>query len=238
VKPTEGSAALSTEVAAAIERATRQLLMSKNSGCLFVRNFAHLEDGPIDFMFASAKLETLYGVLDGAFDDAAARSHAAIVLFPYVENVDQLVDLLGALSEGDRWSMREVRWRQEPTPDLLVGIDWRTSKDQRSSVMGLAPFLSMPVYRRTHHVALALWPGGHENEHWPPKDAGRVGLVDMPTGMTKAKHDSVKGESSASTAALRALPGSFAAQPNVAFCLPPSTRERLVAECKMMPLAR
>jgi hypothetical protein len=219
-----------------VELAMRQFLASKNSGCLFARQFATANKAPIDWIMPVGGLSDLAGHLDDAFDDAAKTSHAAIVVFPDIETQAALVSLLVRLAKSERWTFREVARSQTRESDLLLGIEWRTARMHQSSIMGLAPFVTMPIYRRAPHVGLALWPGDHENKHWDvrPERLGEVGLVDMPTGLSKVRHGATKNESHALTKALRPLPRSDAARPNIAFCLRATARRRLVEECGMI----
>ena len=212
----------------------RQFLMSKNSGCLFAHNIAKQEGGPLHVMVAIGEIDSVRADVEEVFDDAAGLGKAAMVVFRDVVRVEQLVDVLRLLASGPRWRFREAAWKERSTGDVLLGIDWTTTEGKTSSVMGMAPFPCMPIYRRAPFPALVVWAGGHLNPHWLVKDRASVGLVDMPTGLDKERHDRAKVESFNRTDVLRGLPGSMAAQPNVAFSLPRSMRGRLLEECGML----
>ncbi|TMQ08378.1 MAG: hypothetical protein E6J91_33335 [Deltaproteobacteria bacterium] len=60
----------------------------------------------------------------------------------------------------------------------MIGVEWQIGNGCASSVMGLAPFATMPVTRRAPHVCLAGWPGGHDNPHWTYHERDIVHFLD------------------------------------------------------------
>lgn len=95
------------------------------------------------------------------------------------------------------------------TEDILIGIEWRISDTLSSSIMGLAPFATMPVTRRAPYVCIAGWPGGHDNPHWKRYEEGIVHFLDTDVsklGLTPTKYRSLNKVSIDATKELLADP--------------------------------
>lgn len=95
------------------------------------------------------------------------------------------------------------------TDDILVGIEWTIRDGLSSSIMGLAPFATMPVTRRGPYVCIAGWPGGHDNPHWKRYDEGIVHFLDTSVSglrLTPAKYRSLNRASIDATKELLADP--------------------------------
>lgn len=116
--------------------------------------------------------------LNSALDEHAKFERSVIAVFPTITTEDAFVDFLNNLGADDRWSIRR-RKATSPSGDVLIGLEWTTSAGDISETMGLAPFTSMPVTRRSPYIAIATWPGGRSNplRGQGPTPAGRPGEV-------------------------------------------------------------
>jgi hypothetical protein len=111
--------------------------------------------------------------------EAAAQAHLpAVAAFTGIKTEDELVEQLRILGRGSRWTITRERPAGLVTNDVLIGIHWQIRDGLSSSVMGLAPFATMPVTRRAPYVCLAAWPGGHDNPHWTRYEQDLVHFLD------------------------------------------------------------
>lgn len=95
----------------------------------------------------------------------------------------------------------------------MIGVEWQIGNGCVTSVMGLAPFATMPVTRRAPYVCLAAWPGGHDNPHWTRHLEGIVHFLDTDLTalqLTTAKYRSL---AKASTSTSEGLWQSWATMP-------------------------
>ncbi len=118
------------------------------------------------------------------------------------------------------------------TDDVFVGVDWRVREGLVSSVMGFAPFASMPVTRRAPYVCIAAWPGEHDNPHWTKFDKGIVHFLDTDLGgleLTKARYLALtKASVDATKELLTDPPDDARYYRRAAFRLSPSARTLLL----------
>jgi hypothetical protein len=111
--------------------------------------------------------------------EAAAQAHLpAVAVFTGIRTEDELVEQLRILARGSRWTITREYPAGLVTDDVLIGIHWRIRDGLSSSVMGLAPFATMPVTRRAPYVCLAAWPGEHDNPHWTRYEQAIVHFLD------------------------------------------------------------
>jgi hypothetical protein len=169
--------------------------------------------------------------LDLLLDEAAKRLEVGLILWPLLRTTEDVVAMLATLQTSARWRCEPIPWGDHEKPGAtLVGLTWRTAAGDSSSVMGFAPHGAMPVTRVAPYVAVAVWPGGHENpnpKHSSP--AGHVGFVDckMPELSDKPEH-TYENLWKQTLAAVRALlesppPDDRKRLHDVAFCLPSSS---------------
>ncbi len=168
--------------------------------------------------------ESLHMDLAGFFTSAAASKRPGIAVFPEFRTAEDVVGLLVALAGKSGWSLSHEKWGKHARDAELVSLWWRTPGGLRTSVMGFAPFGSMPVTRRAPFVALAAWTGPKLNPQKSKKmkmadSPDEVGFVDMPP-LVAETHDSMWDATRARVRELKALPQEGAALPSVAFCLP------------------
>jgi hypothetical protein len=145
-------------------------LKSLCHGCAFANQYAETAfmvelSGPSAFEFEE---------YERAFDQGVASRVPVVVVLSDIASQAELVRVLNALRQGDRWSVQKAPRCEWPS-QCPVMVTWRTTQGPDSILMGLGPFLSMPPTRRAPYVALAMWPGGFDNKHRPnPGPSGRV----------------------------------------------------------------
>jgi hypothetical protein len=100
------------------------------------------------------------------FEAGGEAKLPVIAMFTGIRTESALVEQLARLSAGDRRKVTEVFPDGVASDDVFVGVEWRIREGLISSVMGLAPFPSMPVTRRAPYVCIAAWPGEHDNPRW------------------------------------------------------------------------
>ncbi len=153
----------------------RQWLAEGMTGCQFAKLLAQDRARIVRVTFPGlASAEDVTRV----FQLGAAGRLPAIAIFTGIRTEEQLVEQLTLLAGGDHWTITEEHPDGLVTDDVLVGIDWRVRDGLASSIMGLAPFATMPVTRRSPYVCLAGWPGEHDNPHWKKFDPGIVHFLD------------------------------------------------------------
>lgn len=171
--------------------------------------------------------------IDSFIDSAAQESNFAVILFPRVRTTEEITHLLRTLASGERWKIKPVSWNKSPREGAsLIGVMFKTTNLDQSSVMGFAPLGCMPVTRRAPYVALAVWAGSRLNKHREsPK--GSIGFIDAPPvdrygqELAKEAHDSVWETTRARVKSLLVDPPEERLKlKDVAFCLP----EKDVAE--------
>src|SRR5688572_27299186 len=141
----------------------RAWLARRLTGCHFAATLAGRRGGILFSVFPNVATDA---TLDAFLDLAATQHVPAIGVFPAIRSEVQLVEQLGVLTAGSRWSLSIESPEGLTTDDTLVGLRWRTSSGKWSSPMGLGPFPTMPVTRRAPHACIAAWPGDHENPYW------------------------------------------------------------------------
>lgn len=208
----------------------RGFLRSGVTGCAFARAHAKEATDALLYDVHVGPLDDVFPVEVERFLDAAADENAVgIVLLPELRTGEQICELLRLLGTRPRWRIAERAWRRHARPDVLVGVWLQTRLGEETSVMGLAPLGSMPATRRAPYVGLAAWPGGLVNPFWTKPTPGRVGLVNMPLPgkMNEEAYASAYEKTERDVRLLKESLEEGAARPDVAFCLPPSCRERL-----------
>jgi hypothetical protein len=148
-----------------IEDHVRSWLARRNTGCWFAALLAK-EIKRDRLLMATFPGTATVDQIDALFDLASTRSLPAIAILPGLRTEPQLVDQLLILAAGERWSVRRVPLPQGmTTDDVLVGIEWMTTTNTRSSPMGFATIGTMPVTRRAPYTCIAAWTGGHQNAY-------------------------------------------------------------------------
>jgi hypothetical protein len=146
---------------------------------------------------------------------AASARHFAIAIFPDVVLELQLrifIDLLG-ISAG--W----VVDRLNIPGRFAVAMRWASSAALQSSVMGFAPFGTMPVTRRAPYVAVALWPCGYDNPRRKKPDAF-IGVGDTAHTFADDRYDRMQAKTRARVKATRAMHADASLFTGMTFCLP------------------
>jgi len=201
------------------EEHIRKWLTAVQSGCSFASILAGRSKGLV-----ITRLDEVDGataqILESVADGAATESKVLLAIFPHLRGEAEVVSLLEMLAQRPRWKIGLLPWKRHKRDDAqLVSLSFTTACDHQFAVMGFAPFGSMPVTRRAPYVGLAIWGGGHANEHHSA-DGQSVGLPDVPTRLTADKHALNWQQTTAKTKALLSSPPEDRAQlREMAFCL-------------------
>jgi len=150
------------------------------TGCGFASTFAGM--GRINYadQLDEVTAEAVAGI-DAFIDGSGTSDHFAVIHFPRLRTPRGIGRLLRTLGDAERWTASRVPWREHSRDGAaLVGLNFRTSHGELTSVMGFAPLGCMPVTRRAPFVALAVWGGAKRNEH-KQSPAGAIGFIDAPT---------------------------------------------------------
>lgn len=123
-------------------------------------------------------------LLDVSLDTVGAAGTVAVVMFPGVHSVTQLVETLELLNRLERWRVSTL---DEDEDVCTVKVEWLTEEQKWSNCMGLAPLLSMPPTRRAPFVGLALWPGVQSRNEGPSVD-----FHDIPLPLDLADDDAAR----------------------------------------------
>jgi hypothetical protein len=167
------------------------------------------------------------------FETGTQTRVPVFALFTSIKTEAALIEQLSILARGSRWRITRELPAGLVTDDVMIGVEWQIGNGCASSVMGLAPFATMPVTRRAPYVCLAAWPGGHDNPHWTRYDQDIVHFLDTDLTalqLTAPKYRSLTKASKAASELLLAELGDDARHyRRVAFRLQSSTAEALRA---------
>jgi hypothetical protein len=145
------------------------------TGCQFARLIAQKRERVVAAAFSDLAPEADVSRL---FETGRDTKLPAFAVFTGIRTEAELVEQLRILARGSRWTITREYPVGLVTDDVLIGIHWQIHEGLSSSVMGLAPFATMPVTRRAPYVCLAAWPGGHDNPHWARHDKEIVHFLD------------------------------------------------------------
>jgi hypothetical protein len=145
------------------------------TGCQFAKLIAQNRDRIVAAAFHELASEDDVSRLF----EAGTRNHLpAFALFTAIRTEAELIEQLSVLARGSRWRITREYLADLPTDDVMIGMEWQIGNGCASSVMGLAPFATMPVTRRAPYVCLTGWPGGHDNPHWTHYERDIVHFLD------------------------------------------------------------
>jgi hypothetical protein len=199
----------------------REWLRRRLSGCAFAADVAGRRKGIVYYtVLDRLSVETLSAVVDGA----ETRSLFVAVMFPRVRQPSELVSFLTTIGAHPRWSVFESPPRaHRPDGGVDISVEWTTLGGYLSSAMGFAPLGTMPATRRAPYYALVLWPGGHSNPRFVPRDIRKVGFIDAALDVTQDAYDTLMQTSKSETTKLLSDPlESSKPLREIAFCLPAS----------------
>ncbi len=206
----------------------RRWLAQGLTGCQFAARIARERHRILSFVVPAVADEA---DVSGFLDTCREARLPAIAIFTGIRTEAALVEQLARLSEGERWRIAEVSPDGVETDDVFVGVDWRVREGLVSSVMGFAPFASMPVTRRAPYVCIAAWPGERDNPQWTKFEKGIVHFLDTDLGgleLTKAKYQALtKASVDATKDLLKDPPDDARYYRRAAFRLSPSARALL-----------
>jgi hypothetical protein len=150
---------------------------------------------PIVQLNALAEGTGLGPFLNVLLDDASDREEAAVVIFPDIEDEDQIVSLVNNLCDdpSGRWYRTNSGIKPDPSgANELIGLRWILKNNTHVNlVLGFATISTMPITRRSPFTAMFL---RIREEKLTPLDTegGRikVHLADLDsTFPTQAAHD-------------------------------------------------
>lgn len=154
---------------------------------------------------------------------------AAILVFPEVETLDDLVGLFNVLCEHDSWSSREDKFpdKSQGGHDRIgVGIRWVMPCKSESFALGFGPFGFMPPTRRSPYTAITL-PVCEKGVHRKGDSAERH-LCDMANDIwTLDKFNDLWSKTEKMKAEEVSEFDSNAAKAKVTFSIPETCREKL-----------
>ncbi len=221
------------------EHRTSELLLrwlcSGQTGCAFAKRFAGrnlnlrhiLTVSIVDEPDGDAVFAT-----NSWLEQAYIQEKVAIVAFPMLRTQAEVAQLLVSLcsQEDGRWGMKELEWKEGTRRmGVLVGLNWKTPNDYTSIVLGLAPFGSMPITRRSPVVALALWPGSFDNPYRKQRLREIVDLGDMriDEDLEEEPYNRMMNATLRDKASILQDQAEGASRTDVTFCLDDSAREIL-----------
>jgi hypothetical protein len=210
----------------------RSWLRHTFTGCSFASHLAagDKSEPRIGYFVALGPIvQATLDAIETTIDSSAAVGKVAVSIFPEVHTPDATAKMLAMLSRRDRWTIT----RRTPPAGVrprgtALSLDFKTGAGVQSSVMGLAPFGTLPVMRRSPYVCLVAWGGGADNPHRPgTPSVGSVGLIDIPPQMTKAVHRKTMQRTNERVRELAELPPeNLEFLREVAFILPRSSAQR------------
>ncbi len=210
----------------------RSWLRHTFTGCAFA---AHLAAGDKSeprigyFVALGPIVQATLDAIEATIDSSAAVGKVAVAIFPDLHTPDATAKMLALLSRRDRWTItRRTPPRGVRPRGTAIGLNFETGAGARSSVMGLAPFGTLPVMRRSPYVCLVAWGGGADNPHRPGTPSpDSVGLIDIPPQMTKSVHGKTMQRTNERVQELAELPPeNLEFLREVAFILPRSAVRR------------
>jgi len=157
------------------------------TGCQFARLIAQRRDRIVAAAFPGLVSEA---DVSRVFETGTDTHLPAFAVFTGIRTETALIEQLSVLARGSRWRITREHPAGLITDDVLIGVEWQIGNGCASSVMGLAPFATMPVTRRAPYVCLAAWPGGHDNPYWTRYDQDIVHFLD--TDLTALKLTTLK----------------------------------------------
>jgi hypothetical protein len=160
-------------------------------GCKFATQFTSTkEEGGRIHVFDAEKIDdSTPDLLTSIFEGAAKSEFAAVVLLSFVNSETELIDCIKIFCKNERWRY-EVKIKSE-RPEIFLSLEWKTSQEKWSRMLGFAPLPFMPVTRRAPYFALGLWPGPSSSKN----KSQYVGLIDMPSKIEPGKHKDMLEES-------------------------------------------
>lgn len=206
-------------------------LRGSQHGCTFASKFALEPSGKIRPLIinGTATSSHLAEQLQPHLLDAGENKEAVLVVFPDFRLDEHVAELVNTLANSDWWVCVEADWKNYPRDALLVRLEW-SAGGIRSIAMGLGPLPTMPLTRRSPFVAIAVWPGGKDNEFNPYRNRNqdRVSLADMPHALDRETHDAYWAASENKKRQIAEALKEDAARPVVTFCLRSDVR-RLIS---------
>jgi hypothetical protein len=210
----------------------RSWLRHAFTGCSFA---AHLAAGEKSeprigyFVALGPIVQATLDAIETTIDSSAAVGKVAVSIFPTLHTPDETARMIAMLGRRDRWTITR---RAPPVGvrlgGIALGLHFKTDASAQSSVLGLAPFGTLPVMRRSPYVCLVAWGGGAGNPYRPGSPSpGSVGLIDIPPQMTRVEHRKTMKRTNERVLELAALPPEpLAFMREVTFILPRAATRR------------
>ncbi|NEA65356.1 hypothetical protein [Streptomyces sp. SID12488] len=168
--------------------------------------------------------------------DAVEDSTEAIqIIFPYVDSLECLIELINDLCESERWWWEKITEDQDGNPtaedEIIVGLRYVLLGEQHESwTLGFAPFDFMPFTRQAPHTALVLRANSHKrvSKDVPgPNGMLAVHLADMDSLLTTVAHKNMTKETNKNKGRILNGEMAHAARGRVTFRLPASAAPSL-----------
>ena len=174
-------------------------------------------------------MQATLDAIEATIDSSAAVGKVAVSIFPTLHSPDDTAKMLAMLGRRDRWTItRRAAPAGVRIRGTALGLYFKTNASAQSSVMGLAPFGTLPVMRRSPYVCLVAWGGGAGNPYRPGTPSPEsVGLIDIPPQLNRVEHRKTMKRTNARVLELGSLPPEpldFSRE--VAFILPRTSARR------------
>lgn len=184
-------------------------------GCSFATTIAKDPRGRIRLAsFFGTPTGEVVGQLSEHIQIAASAQQLAVAIFPSIATEQELSALIYLLERSSGWVVVPLSIPGR----CAVDVRWTQSESCQSSVMGFAPFGTMPVTRRAPYVAIALWPCGYDNPRRKrPHDF--VGVGDMAHNFDSDRYDRMRQATSARVSQTRDVHRDASLFTGMTFCL-------------------
>lgn len=146
---------------------------------------------------------------------AASAQQLAVAIYPNIVTAQELLAFIRLLDCSSDWTVTPLNVPGRSAVDMR----WASSDSQQSSVMGFAPFGTMPVTRRAPYVAMALWPCGYDNPRRKKPDRF-VGVGDMAHEFADERYDRMQRATRDRVSQTRHVHRDASLFTGMTFCLP------------------
>lgn len=156
---------LSAEDTRSVRRTVQRFLHADTAGCEFVGSFAKDGEGISWFALDGDPSPDAADALTALVESAQATNEVSGLVFPNISSEAQLRDLIGMFEQSARWTVKREPDVRAGRPIEIVRMCWLNQQGTPSSLLGMAPLLTMPVTRRAPYVSVFLWPSERANKH-------------------------------------------------------------------------
>jgi hypothetical protein len=175
---------------------------SNQTGCHFAAAAVTANANPLVDIDDDPTEQVTAPVIHGHLVVSAENGKLAIVILPRIETEEGLLALITGMRDDGHWTCRAT----EDSTGIVAEMTWKQPAGEQSSVIGFAPFATMPVTRRSPFVMLAAWPGGRENP-FKKKPHEFIGVGDMAHAHSEQAYKKLFKSTGDELKAIKPLPG-------------------------------